>query len=58
MIGWNCAIGTENVEKSSDQVMWMLVIILLSSFKDLETLTGVYTATQDIKIKQNFELKT
>ena len=36
----------------------MLVTILLSSVKDLETLTGVYTATQDIKIKQNFELKT
>ena len=56
MIGWN--IATENVEKSKYQVMWKLVIILLSSFKDLETLTGVYTATQDIKIKQNFELET
>ena len=51
-------IGTENVEKSKYQVMWMSVIILLSSFTDLETRTGVYTATQDIKIKQNFECKT
>ena len=56
MIGWN--IATQNVEKSKYQVMWKLVIILLSSFKDLETLTGVYAATQDLKTKQNFELKT
>ena len=54
----NIDYETENVKQYKYQVMWMLLMILLSSFKDLETLTGVYKATQDIKIKQNFELKT
>ena len=56
MRGWSNQ--TENVEQSNYQVMLRLLTVLLSSFKDLETLTGVYTATQDIKIKQNFELET
>ena len=58
MIWWNIGFITENDFQSNDQVMWMLVIILLSSCKDLETLTGVYAATQDLKRKQNFECKT